>query len=237
MTLPERSAAAEQQVYRALASPVRNRLLEVLRDEADLDAATLAERLGLHVNTVRAHLNLLEDAGLVDAAAEDRDRPGRPRRLYRARADEPPSAPGDEGGGYRFLAAILASYLNASGDDGSAAAEQAGRAWGGFVIDEPAPFSRLDPEEGMNRLVAMLEEVGFAPELVREDDASPRLLLRRCPFLEVAREHPEVVCAVHLGLMRGALDELGVDVQAQELIPWAQPDGCVAHLHLGTAGR
>lgn len=235
MTTPARSAASEQQVYRALSSPVRARLLEVLGDEPNLDAATLADRLSLHVNTVRSHLHLLEEAGLVDAIVEDRDRPGRPRLLYRARPGGGEPASGAEEGGYRFLAAILASYLGGSVDDGSAAAEQAGRAWGGFVIDKPAPFSRIDPGEGIHRLLAMLEEVGFAPELDLEDEAAPRLVLRRCPFLDVAREHPDVVCAVHLGLMRGALDELGVEVQARDLLPWAQPDACVAHLHLGSA--
>jgi putative alpha-1,2-mannosidase len=54
--------------------------------------------------------------------------------------------------------------------------------------------------------------------------------MRRCPFLEVARDHQDVVCAVHLGLVRGALSELGVDVQARDLIPWAEPDACITHL-------
>ena len=61
-------------------------------------------------------------------------------------------------------------------------------------------------------------------------------MLRRCPFLDVAREHQDVVCSIHLGLMRGALDELG-DVQARDLIPWARPDAYVAHLQIGASTR
>lgn len=221
-------------VHRALSSPVRARLLEVLRAEPALDAAALAERLVLHINTVRAHLNVLHEAGLVDAVAEQRVRPGRPRLLYRV-TDAAPQAAAERDDGYRFLATILASFLRATVPDTSAAAQQAGEAWGGFVVDKPAPFTRVGPGEGIDRLVDMLADLGFAPELDRADPQRPRVVLRRCPFLDVARDHQDVVCAVHLGLMRGALDELDVDVVAQDLIPWATPDTCVAHLQVGAA--
>lgn len=227
---PTRSVPREQQVYRALSSPVRARMLELLRDEPDLAAAVLAERLGLHVNTVRRHLNLLEEAGLVEVIVEDRDRPGRPKLLYRAVAYPGLSEPGPGEGGYRFLAQVLASHLDATSEDPSAAAEQAGHAWGSFLVDKPAPFRTPEPDGAITQLVELLDRFGFTPELDRTDPDKPEIVLRRCPFLEVAREHQDVVCAVHLGLMRGALEELGVDVQARDLIPWADPDACIAQL-------
>lgn len=233
MSAPDQDTAPELRVHRALSSPVRTRLLEVLRGEPDLDTAGLAARLRLHVNTVRTHLGQLEEAGLVESRAEERERPGRPRLLYRVTPDEPQAAPGTDGRGYRFLASILASYLGATSTDTSVAAERAGRAWGGFVVYKPAPFAELEPSEALDRLAAMLDEFGFAPEIDFADPGHPSLVLRRCPFLEVAREHQDVVCSIHLGLMRGALDELGVDVQARDLVPWARPDACVAHLSIG----
>lgn len=233
MSTTGRSASPQVRRHRALASPVRTRLLDVLRDEPDLDAGVLAARLGLHINTIRTHLNVLEEAGLVVPVTEERDRPGRPRLLYRVSDEAPEQAPVADDRGYRFLAGVLASYLGATTEETAAAAEQAGAAWGSFVVDKPAPFTALDASEGLDRLVAMLEGFGFGPELDDDDPESPVLLLRRCPFLDVAREHPDVVCSVHLGLMRGALDELGVEVRAEDLIPWAQPDGCVSHLSVG----
>jgi predicted ArsR family transcriptional regulator len=229
----ERAGAPRLQVHRALSSPARTRIVEILREEPSLDAAVLAERLGLHLNTVRAHLNVLEDAELVEAAVEERARPGRPRLLYRAMPAGQEPGPSAEDAGYRFLASILASFLGATSDDPVAAAERAGHAWGGFVVDEPPPFSDLDPEEGVRRLVEMLEEYGFDPLLEDREPHRPYLVLRRCPFLDVAREHQDVVCSIHLGLMRGALEELGVDVRARDLIPWATPDTCVSHLEVG----
>lgn len=233
MTRRDRSGAPQLQVHRALSSPARTRLLEVLRDEPGLDAAALSERLGLHLNTVRTHLNVLEDAELVEAVVEERARPGRPRLLYRALAAAPVPTSAREDAGYRFLASVLASFLGATNDDPAAAAERAGHAWGGFVVDEPPPFRDLDPAEGIRRLVTMLEEYGFDPHLDHGDPDRPQLMLRRCPFLDVAREHQEVVCSIHLGLMRGALEQLGVDVRARDLIPWAEPDVCVSHLEIG----
>ena len=62
----------------------------------------------------------------------------------------------------------------------------------------------------------------------RQDDA--RIGLRHCPFLEVARAHPEVVCPLHLGLMQGAMQAWAAPVSVATLTPFAQPDLCVAEL-------
>jgi predicted ArsR family transcriptional regulator len=222
--------ATAQQVHRALSSPVRVRLLDLLRGEP-ADARDLADRLSLHVNTVRAHLALLEDAGLVGSEAVTRDGPGRPRLVYRA-TDEAATAPDESG--YRFLAEILASYVTATAPDPSAAAEGAGSAWGRYLVDRPAPFRDVAPDDAIAEIVRILDEVGFAPELESDDPRHPRLLLHRCPFLDVAKEHQDVVCSVHLGLMRGALDELGVAVSARDLRPFVTPDLCVTELEVGT---
>lgn len=221
-------------MHRALASPVRNRLLELLEREPDLDAPTLADRLALHVNTVRSHLGVLEEAGLVTPVPEARDRPGRPRLLYRVvPAGERPDA--DDDGAYRFLAEVLASYLDATSDDAAQAAERAGHAWGGFSIAEPPPFEALSTTGAFDRLVEMLDEMGFDPALEPvTDGARQRLALRRCPFLSVAKAHPDVVCSVHLGLMRGAIDRLGADVEVEDLVPWARPDACVSTVVAGS---
>jgi len=46
----------------------------------------------------------------------------------------------------------------------------------------------------------------------------------------VASKHTDTVCAIHLGLMHGALDELGAPVRATSLEPFVTPQLCVAHL-------
>lgn len=218
----------ETAVHQALGNPVRMQLVTVLRATGGgLDVRELAEQAELHVNTVRTHLNVLAEAGLVVAEPEERDRPGRPRHVYRA------TAAADDalgGGSYRFLAEVLAGYLEASLEDPGTAAAQAGEEWGHYMVEEPEPFRRVAPLDAIDRLIELLAELGFAPELDDEDPSAPRILVRRCPFLDVAREHQEVVCSVHLGLMRGALGELEVDVEARELLPFVEPSLCVANL-------
>jgi predicted ArsR family transcriptional regulator len=235
-TTPPSDGDRQRRVHRALSSSVRVRLLDLLRAEPDRDVAAIAERLGLHVNTVRVHLGVLEEAALVVAVREDRDRPGRPRRLYRATADHGPAAPVDPDHGYGFLARVLAGYLDAT-SDAARVGERAGAAWGAHLVDRPPPFTTIAPAAVVDQLVALLAEHGFAPETIDDGAGRIRLRLRRCPFLDVAREHQDLVCSLHLGLMRGALDGLGGEVRAERLTPWAEPDACVASLTGVGGGR
>ena len=143
---PAASAApASTQVHRALSEPSRLRILEVLQDaEGPLDAGELASLVDLHVNTIRLHLRVLAEAGLVSARREQRTRPGRPRVLYEAAADSLDAA---SFASYRLLAEILASHLAGAEPDPSARAEEAGQAWGEHLVRKPPPFTSISKEE------------------------------------------------------------------------------------------
>ena len=54
--------------------------------------------------------------------------------------------------------------------------------------------------------------------------------LHRCPFRELAESHPDVVCGAHLGMVEGALAEMGAPVSATRLLPFVQPDLCIITL-------
>jgi predicted ArsR family transcriptional regulator len=187
--------------------------------------------VGLHANTIRFHLARLVEAGLVREAQAAPSGPGRPRLVY---AVVPGEALQHEPRSYRLLAQILASYLAASAPDASASAILAGRQWGQFLTERPAPFQRLDARAASERLVGMFAALGFEPELA---DEGRRILLHHCPFREVAEEQPEVVCSVHLGLMRGALATLGAALEATRLEPFVTPQLCVAHLGVAHVAR
>jgi predicted ArsR family transcriptional regulator len=92
-----------------------------------------------------------------------------------------------------------------------------------------APFTSISKEETVDEVVHLHEQFGFRPEL-REATSGQELVLKRCPFQEVATTYPAVICSVHLGLMRGALAELGTGVEADGLEPFAEPGACVAHV-------
>jgi predicted ArsR family transcriptional regulator len=208
---------APTSVHRALADPHRAEIAEAL-DEAvgALDATELAGRLGLHANTVRWHLGILEDAGLVRSRAERRATPGRPRRVW-----EPvPGAARDDAGEHRALARALVSVV-AGLPDAAADAKTAGRAWGRRLGREAGPRSG----RAVDRLVGVLRERGFEPEADGLD-----VTMRRCPFADLARESPRVVCAMHRGLVEGVLSEVGSELAVAELAVFPRPDVCVLKL-------
>jgi predicted ArsR family transcriptional regulator len=226
-TTSHSTAQQDATLHRALSDPSRVRILDLLQEaETPLDARELGTRLGLHVNTVRSHLRVLAEAGLVSARREERTRPGRPRVLYEATA-EPLDARALAS--YRLLAQILASSLAGSERDPSARAEEAGRAWGAHLIRKPAPFTSISKEETIDEVVRLHEQYGFRPEL-RRAKSGQELVLKRCPFQEEATTYQSVICPLHLGLIRGALTELGTGVEADWLKPFAEPSACIGHL-------
>lgn len=204
----------------------RGRVLDVLVSAGDpLGVGEVATRVGLHPNTVRFHLDGLVEQDLVERGVEERDTPGRPRTLYRARTDQSGAGPRS----YQFLAQILAGSMAGQPKQAGGAAVQAGEEWGRFLVDRPEPFRRVDKDTATRRLTEVLDAIGFAPESVTSGRRR-QILLRHCPFREVAEHHRDVVCGVHLGLMRGVLAELDAPLDVDRLDPFVEPHLCVTHL-------
>jgi predicted ArsR family transcriptional regulator len=208
-------------VHRALADERRRRIVEELRGEpSGLGVAALAQRLGLHPNTVRFHLGVLADAGLVGSHAALRTTPGRPRILYTLEAGGRAEGRDD----YRLLATVLAGAV-ASETDASERCESTGREWGRYLVRRPPSRKAPTEEEAMGEVVDLLDAEGFAPEARGNE-----ILLRRCPFHDLAEEHPEITCSVHRGLVDGALQELGSELEVGDLDVFVEPDLCIARL-------
>ena len=205
-------------------------VLELLRiADGPLGVREVAERTGLHPNTARFHLEALVEAALAVRETQDRQTPGRPRIGYRAIAGGPAGRRR-----YRLLAEMLTSMVAATMADPGDAAEAAGREWGTFLTEQPPPYQRLTAEDAVAKLTAIMDELGFAPRpRAGDDDGQYRLDLRQCPFREVAKQHKNVVCSLHLGLMRGALAQMRAPVAAARLVPFGEPSLCVASLTAG----
>ena len=112
----------------------RAEVLDLLRHAGEpLSIAEIADRLGVHVNTVRFHLGTLVANGQVERAAGQPGTPGRPAQLFRTVAGMDPMGPRH----YRVLAEALTAGL-ASDPDPSDRAVTAGRAWGRQYAAGPA---------------------------------------------------------------------------------------------------
>jgi predicted ArsR family transcriptional regulator len=220
--MPPPSPSSDQVVHRALASSTRRTLLEVLRHADDAtDAEALASELDLHVTTVRGHLTLLEQAGLVTSTTVRSGRPGRPTTVYLA-TSRPPTP--NRTAGYRLLAEVLVDGLASAPPtpDSSQWAHDVGARWGPRLIDRMGLRGTGSPTEIMH---ASFDAMGFEPETTPDD-----VRLHACPFADLAMGNEAIVCDLHLGMARGMLDDLDADVVADDLVPFAAPSLCVLSL-------
>lgn len=201
----------------------RTDVLALLRQaDRPLSVAEVAKAVDVHANTARFHLDGLVEEGLAERAIESRDTRGRPRILYTSEGAPPgPSS-------YALLAEMLTGLVSTLEDPGAAAVEL-GRMWGRHLIERPAPSERVEAGVALARLDSLLDRVGFQPE-TGPPGKDVEVRLRHCPFREVAEKHTDVVCAIHLGLMQGALDELAAPIAATSLEPFVTPQMCIAHL-------
>lgn len=207
-------------------------MLEAQHAPASLAALALAT--GLHENTVRGHLEALRRDGFATRSSAPAAGRGRPAWLWQAVLQDA-STP------YAPLASVLAATVMRTSDDPVADAREAGREWGRELVAaraahdaSPASDDAL-ANDGVGRseasaretVVDLMREQGFAPEPQRDGET---VLLRRCPLLEAAARHPEVVCAVHLGMADGALQALGDDGTAATLQPFTGPSQCTLRM-------
>lgn len=189
----------------------RRMILEALRSERDgLDGSQLAERLGLHQNTIRWHIGVLTDAGLVQAVPERRHGRGRPSIVYRL-TGEGIARGRDE---YRLLATMLTDVV-AADDDREARVYETGFRWGRHL-------QQGEPDAG---LAELLDREGFAAEQHGDE-----IEMRRCPFYALAEGSPQVICTLHHGIIDGALDEAGSEQTVERLEPFVEPGLCIARL-------
>lgn len=204
--------------HAALASDMRRRVLALLMaSDRPVDAVAVAGEIGLHVTTARFHLEQLERAGLVRRAVERAGQRGRPRILFIAAPEA------REDGAQRELSEVLAGALVEDDDGGRARAIRAGEEWSRNYHDELQAVS----DRSAAPLVRMLEQLGFDP---RVESSGSRIDLHACPFRDEARRNPEVICSVHLGLIRGAVRSLGHDAEDAGIRPFVEPGLCVVDL-------
>lgn len=190
--------------------------------------ADVARSTGLHVNTARFHLDGLVAQGRAQRHAEQGGGRGRPRILYTALVQD--SGPRS----FRLLAEMLTGLVGSLDPRGSAARD-AGRAWGRSLVSGTLPGAGIGEGASLERLDTVLDEVGFR-QTRRDDEAGIELRIHHCPFVEVARQDPDVVCTLHRGLLEGAVEGLGAPLEVEELRPFAERGTCLARLRSTGAG-
>jgi predicted ArsR family transcriptional regulator len=199
-----------------LAQPTRRRLFEALSalgGAAPTDV--LADRLALHPNGVRTHLHRMRDAGLIVHRRVAGPR-GRPRDEWAIAPDADPGGYGPEA--YGALARWLARAIPAT-PGRLAEVETAGRHIGRELASPSG-----SPQQA---IVDLTSALGFQPTFEQPTPGRLDCRLRNCPYRDSVRENQPVICGLHRGLVRGALDRVAPDASLERFVPH-DPDvaGC-----------
>ena len=196
-------------------SPKQREVLDAL--DSFPEGALLSElgkELGIHVNTVRGHIDELAERGLVGWRVASRTTRGRPSHVYHARTPQRHAVM------HEYVALVESLIESLAGFDLDAARDF-GRAWARRNADrfgEPPE----DFEELAAAVLRSLREMGFDP-LVREadGDASVEVGLQACPFVAADGTPPAAtICALHQGFIDATigphhLDFMPFDAQGQ----------------------
>jgi predicted ArsR family transcriptional regulator len=174
--------------------------LELARSPIPLATAEVADVLGLHVNTVRPHLERMREVGLLEVRTEQRRGVGRPQHLYALAADAP--ALGLEPSVFPMLARLVLQAAAEGGLDPGDLAD-AGREQG-----EADAGKWSEGSDALEALIVEQARLGFDPEVLDLDHGAV-MAFAHCPFRDLAETHPDLVCQLHCGMVEGLVSTLG----------------------------
>ncbi|WP_153505011.1 helix-turn-helix transcriptional regulator [Cumulibacter manganitolerans] len=223
---------------RPAGSAVRRRIVEELEQRPDegLTAVELAGVLGVHTSTARFHLDQLVYRHTLDAAFERRG-VGRPRKVYRLSPGRAPVAlPEQQASSLGLLTGLLTEMVASQGSR-LTTPDEAGQRWAAANVrpDAPATPARTQREwlHKVRSLMHVLSSWGYGPTVTAHaTDREAEIVLTHCPFRDLAKANPDVVCGIHRGLIRGSMQGLGEQHTEVDLVPFAQGgDACIAHLY------
>lgn len=214
-------------------SKARAKILALLSN-GPCTVSSLAVRTGQHENTIREHLDALVDEDLAVKYQSTEHLRGRPAWLYRLCDDRDQSRIGE----YAGLASALAGSIARTSAHPKVDAIEAGKTWARELVQqiEFAPddthrhVAKASAIAMRRNVISLLERLGFAP---KANVDLTKNKLTRCPLLDAARQYPDIICNVHLGIVRGSLDEIGADahqINEAELLPFAEPGSCILRM-------
>lgn len=194
----------------ALGDPTRRAIFIAVRESGEpMTSSDIAELFSIHANVARHHLDKLAADGYLRVThrrQNGRRGPGagRPAKCYEAT-----SKPIDlhfPGRRADVLIELLLRIVDRSGvDDIPGVAEQVGLDYGREIAAEIGDPAERGYDEAVKAVAEAMTGVGFhmSPDL-----DGHRLLTSYCPFGDAATGHPDVVCSLDRGLVRGLFSQL-----------------------------
>ena len=216
-----------------LGEPTRRALYDYIVEVGDwVGRDEAADALSLERGTAAHHLEKLSDGGLLEIGFQrltGRQGPGagRPAKLYRrAHHDIDINLPPRD---YRLAGEMLAAAVDRSRIDHvdiatalDEAATAAGRESVARVVARratrpgaPGESDALEPAASRRLVIDLLQAEGYEPQ-TRPDDS---IVLRNCPFHQLAQEHVDLICGMNLCLVTAAIEAIDDARLETRLVP------------------
>ena len=190
--------------------------------DAPLSIAAVADELSIHPNTARFHLDALLRTGQVESVETGRTKPGRP-------PTDVPSGAGYGSGGTARLPDVGRDPRRRTGRPAQPCTS--GRRGGEHLGEAHRRKRGPQPQVGRRSAHKPASRSGVcSAKALWRTRCQGEIGLHNCPFLELAQTRRDVVCPVHMGVMKGALSAWDAPITVSELTPFAEPDLCVVHL-------
>ncbi|MEZ3160518.1 helix-turn-helix domain-containing protein [Microbacterium sp. BWT-B31] len=191
--------------FRGLAQASRIRLLDAIQSRPGIVLSELAAHTGLHENTIRDHVRVLEDEGLIVSRPAPRGTRGRPPASFHpvTDADANPAA----------RSRIVAARER------------------GDLLRRLTPCARSLPDAALHQLDALyehLDDAGLEPEI---DEDALTVRLHPCPFYELLDGDAPRVCAVHERLANEILHQVDGPLEMRAYTPFVTSDECRIELY------
>ncbi|GAB3648369.1 helix-turn-helix transcriptional regulator [Corynebacterium nasicanis] len=180
-------------------------------------SSDLATVLGMHVNTVRGHLDELIARGAVHATTAPAVGRGRPSLIFQVRVPDNRAIARE----YISLVEVLAEMVVGEESPSPEAMDKAreiGRAWARRMSDSGAGVETI--QDALDVLTARLRELGFDPALLAVDDSDHvDIHLQACPFVTDQGRPSLVVCAMHEGFLQESMGSAPVTLNLRPFHP------------------
>ena len=214
--------------HRLLGDARRLAIVEAL-EEGPRQVPELARILGIHPTTVRAHLERLLEAGVLEQEPGTPTGRGRPSKRYRLRQ---PLLAGDPE--VRLFVGSLVSLLHdAYGEQATATAETEGARRGQQL---GRPFRHPSLEQAVREVVKTLNRLSFDPSPPNRRNDTVGVDIHHCPFnVDPYDANGAIVCAFHQGLVRGLAEATSGQEVEVRLLPFVAPDLCRVELSFAKA--
>ncbi|WP_168429603.1 MULTISPECIES: helix-turn-helix domain-containing protein [unclassified Microbacterium] len=194
--------------FRGLTQPRRLQLLHAIQQTPGCSAGELASQCGIPLNTVRDHLRVLEDEGLIRSETLVLGRRGRPPVVFHPVRD------------------VASSSVARARVEG---AVSRGRMLRAMSRESPLGLE-ADALRQVDVLYEHLDDAGLNPVV---DETSLRFDLTPCNYHDLLDADQELVCGVHAQLVRDVLRHSDGPLEVERLEPFVTSHACQLFLTRG----